>query len=284
MAVSPVVGCTLIVALPANEDQTPKAAALSLAGRGIPVFPCKPDKSPYYRKPTLEHGHVDATTDPELIAEWWDRWPEALIGMPTGSRSGVWVLDEDRPGALGTLPYLLPQTYTVATQHEGRHHLYFTYVDGVTNSSGSLPVGLDVRGEGGYVIVAPSKGYTVANPVPVAKAPAWLLERILKPQFEVFEGEGRSRRRTESQFVLSERIREGQRSETLYRYGCSLRAHDHRYAEILAELRRVSREVCDQPRSPVTSLATARCRRLRVQPPVTRQATQTPCPPRRWVR
>jgi Bifunctional DNA primase/polymerase, N-terminal len=247
MAVSPVGGCTPIVAPPANEDQTPKAAALSLAGRGIPVFPCKPDKGPHYWKPTLEHGHVDATTDPELIAEWWDRWPEALIGMPTGSRSGVWVLDEDRPEVLDGLPYQLPQTYTVATPRDGGRHRYFSYVEGVTNRRGSLPVGLDVRGEGGYVIIPPSLGYTVASPVPVANAPAWLLERISKPQFEVFEGEGRSRQPTESRFVLPERIREGERNETLYRYGCSLRAHDHRYAEILAELRRVSREVCDQP-------------------------------------
>jgi hypothetical protein len=246
LAVSPVVGCIPIVALPANEDQTPKEAALLLAERGIPVFPCKQDKSPHYLKPTLEHGHVNATTDQDLITEWWDRWPEALIGMPTGSRSGVWVLDEDQPGALGRLPYQLPQTYTVATQHEGHHHLYFTYVEGVTNRRESLPVGLDVRGEGGFVIVPPSLGYTVASPVPVANAPSWLLERILKPQFEVFEGEGQSGHPTESLFGLPERIREGERNETLYRYGCSLRAHGHRHAEILAELRRVGREVCDQ--------------------------------------
>jgi hypothetical protein len=247
MAVSPVVGCTPIVALPANEDQNPKEAALSLAERGIPVFPCKQDKSPYYLKPTLEHGHLDATTDPELIAEWWDRWPEALIGMPTGSRSGVWVLDEDRPGALGTLPYQLPQTYTVATPRDGGRHHYFSYVEGVTNSSGSLPEGLDVRGEGGHVIIPPSPAYRVVNSVPVANASAWLLESISKPEFQVIEGEGRTQLPRESRFVLPERIHEGQRNKTLYRYGCSLRAHGNGEAQILAELRRVSREVCDQP-------------------------------------
>jgi hypothetical protein len=66
------------------------------------------------------------------------------------------------------------------------------------------------------------------------------MEMISKPEFEVIEGDGRSRRARESRFVLPERIREGQRKKTLYRYGCSLRAHDHSYTEILAELRRVS--------------------------------------------
>jgi putative DNA primase/helicase len=247
MAVSPVGGCAPIVALPANEDQASKDAALSLAGRGVPVFPCKPDKSPYYLKPTLEHGYIDAATDRDLIAEWWERWPETLIGMPTGSRSGFWVLDNDQPEALGKLPHRLPQTYTVATPHDGGRHSYFEYVEGVTNRSGSLPEGLDVRGEGGYVIVPPSLGYTVASPVSVAHAPAWLLECISKPQFEVLEGEGRSRQPTESRFVLPERIREGQRNKMLYRYGCSLRAHGKGQVEIFAELRRVSREFCDQP-------------------------------------
>jgi Bifunctional DNA primase/polymerase, N-terminal len=247
MAVSPVVGCAPIVAPPGTEDQALEESALSLAGLGIPVFPCKADKSPYYSKPTLEHGHVDATTNQDLIAEWWDRWPEALIGMLTGSRTSIWVLDVDDPEALARLPHGLPQTYTVATPHDEGLHDYFRHVGGVTTSSGSLPEGLDVRGEGGYVIAPPSPGYRVVNPVPVAHAPAWLLESISKPEFEVIEGEGRSRRPRESRFVLPERIREGQRNKTLYRYGCSLRAQDHSYAEILAELKRVSRDVCDQP-------------------------------------
>jgi hypothetical protein len=160
--------------------------------------------------------------------------------MPTGSRSGVWVLDEDDPEALARLPHDLPQTYTVSTPRDGGRHHYFRHVGEVSTSSGSLPEELDVRGEGGHVIVPPSPCYTVASAVPVARAPAWLMEMISKPEFEVIEGDGRSRRARESRFVLPERIREGQRNKTLYRYGCSLRAHDHSYTEILAELRRVS--------------------------------------------
>jgi hypothetical protein len=52
--------------------------ALTLARRGTPIFPCRADKSPL----TL-HGFKDATTNRDLIREWWMRWPEALIGAPT---------------------------------------------------------------------------------------------------------------------------------------------------------------------------------------------------------
>ena len=59
---------------------TPLEKALDLARRGVPVFPCKvADKTPY-----TTHGFKDASTDPARIRRWWSRWPDALIGVPTG--------------------------------------------------------------------------------------------------------------------------------------------------------------------------------------------------------
>ena len=67
--------------------------ALDYARRGWPVFPCKPtDKSPY-----IKGGLNAATTDEETIRTWWQRWPLAMIGVPMGSRSGVWAVDPDPP-------------------------------------------------------------------------------------------------------------------------------------------------------------------------------------------
>jgi hypothetical protein len=57
-----------------------KTAALDLASKGLPVFPCrKENKAPY-----TDHGFKEASTDPATIAEWWTRWPDALIGVPAG--------------------------------------------------------------------------------------------------------------------------------------------------------------------------------------------------------
>lgn len=105
----------------------------------------------------------------------WNRHPGASIGIPTGER--FFALDFDRLDALGELPGELPATWTVRTP-SGGFHLYFQAAEGVTNSTGGLPQGIDVRGTGGYVIVPPSPGYEVVNRSPTAKAPRWLLEMI----------------------------------------------------------------------------------------------------------
>jgi hypothetical protein len=69
--------------------------ALSLARAGLPVFPCGPDKRPLVR------WKEAATCDPEAVAELWRRHPGALVGLPCGARSGLFVLDLDTDRATG---------------------------------------------------------------------------------------------------------------------------------------------------------------------------------------
>src|SRR3712207_7566457 len=66
-------------------------AALAYARRGIPVFPCEPGG----KAPLTYSGFWDATTDARRIKTWWDRWPHANVGVPTGERSGLLILDID---------------------------------------------------------------------------------------------------------------------------------------------------------------------------------------------
>jgi DNA-binding MarR family transcriptional regulator len=156
------------------------------------------------------------------------------------------VVDEDRPGALDALG--LPATYTVRTARGGRH-AYLWHIEGIRNSASLLSEGVDVRAEGGYVIVPPSPGYTVADRSPVAEAPAELVQRLLKPdrpRLEALEGGGELEP-TRSRLEIPARITEGSRNGTLYRYGCSLRAHGHEHAAILEELRKANAERCAPP-------------------------------------
>jgi putative DNA primase/helicase len=134
--------------------------ARQIAAKGKPVFPCKPGG----KDPLTEHGHHDATTDPRKINAWWNRWPDANIGMPTGKRSDVFVVDADEDkGGLESLAKLeaenepLPTTARARTGRGGLH-LYFKYPSEgeIRNSASKLGPGLDVRGEGGYVLVPPS--------------------------------------------------------------------------------------------------------------------------------
>jgi hypothetical protein len=158
-------------------------SALEYASRGWAVFPLKAGT----KVPATKHGCKDATTDPFVIEGWWEVWPEAGVGIATGSASGLVVLDFDKKhGGLETLDELqpdLPVTYTVQTQGGGVH-LYFSSTDnGVKNKAGILP-GMDVRGEGGYVVAPPTPGYTVvyASGAP-SGLPFWLTERLrAKPQ------------------------------------------------------------------------------------------------------
>src|SRR5882757_7804433 len=68
--------------------------ALQLAERGIPVFQCKfTDKSPL-----TKNGFYDATTDPDLIRKKWAEYPGALVGVPTGRTTDLYVVDVDEEG------------------------------------------------------------------------------------------------------------------------------------------------------------------------------------------
>src|SRR5689334_2818362 len=82
---------------------TPLEQALDYTNR-VPVFPCRWDGGPRLRKtPLTRNGFKDASCDHTTIRESWTRWPQALIGMPTGKISGFVVLDVDvkRPEANG---------------------------------------------------------------------------------------------------------------------------------------------------------------------------------------
>jgi len=149
-------------------------AALAYISIGLPIFPvhcplvgggcsCRDISCESIGKhPATRHGFKDATTNRTSIEEWWTRWPSANIGMPTGSTSGVIVLDTDfRSGGRESLEALekkigvLPPTLVSITGN-GLH--YFFKCSGLQFKSGAgvLGPGLDIRAEGGFVVVPPS--------------------------------------------------------------------------------------------------------------------------------
>ena len=159
-------------------------AALAYAGRGVPVFPCEPGA----KRPLTRNGHWDATTDRRAIERWWRRQPSANIGLPTGKKSGILVLDVDvDDGGLESLAKLeragapVPKTARTRTGGGGIH-VFFRYPGSteIRNSAGLLGLGLDVRGEGGYVVVPPSRTqgpYEWVDRSPLVEA-SWLIERL----------------------------------------------------------------------------------------------------------
>ena len=175
--------------------RTMRAAALKLANRGLHVFPC----APRGKIPVTAHGCLDATADAEQIRTWWSKHPDANIGIATGSKSGIWVLDIDGENGEAALRALekrmqpLPTTVESITGGGGRH-LFFKLPDFkdapvIRNSAKQLGAGLDVRGEGGYVVAPPSVHpsgrpycWSVDTAPGFADPPVWLIALITLPQ------------------------------------------------------------------------------------------------------
>lgn len=160
-------------------------AAHSYAQNGVPVFPLTPQG----KRPLTEHGLHDATTDREAIERWWADHPEANLGIPTGAASGFVVIDVD-PEGLDLMRELtedgkLPPTRTVQTPR-GYHLYYFApeeeRIRNGVGERGGLGKGIDVRGDGGYVVVPPSVGdegnahYVNVGGVHIEPLPEWVVE------------------------------------------------------------------------------------------------------------
>ena len=162
--------------------------ALNYVALGLPVFPTKPDKRPY----TL-HGFKDASTDPAQIRAWWKVWPDAGIGIPTGKASGWLVLDIDidKGGDANLSSFVeqhgdLPPTGHAKTPRNGDHFYFKNPADvEIRNSESKIGKGIDIRGEGGYVVAPgcdPSRRWT--NSLDAAEPPAWLVEAAVSAKHE----------------------------------------------------------------------------------------------------
>ena len=132
-------------------------AALHYASLGWQVFPLAAGQ----KVPITAHGVKDATTDEAQIREWWAKWPNANIGMACGAGSGVYVVDVDVSASgdvnglesLKEFPALLP-TIRQDTPRGGFHAFYRT--DNPPANRNSFRPGIDIRGDGYYVVLAPS--------------------------------------------------------------------------------------------------------------------------------
>ncbi len=148
----------------------------------LPVFACDAMK-----RPCVKGGFKAATTEPAEIRTQFSLPAAKMIGVPTGSPSGIVVIDIDikhgQPGMdwLHANADALPPTRTHKTRSGGLH-LLFKAPEGVEirNSASRVAPGVDVRGEGGYVIWPPSPGYHLESSAPIEEMPRWLIRACLR--------------------------------------------------------------------------------------------------------
>lgn len=168
--------------------------ALYYARRGMQVFPVDTHKHP------LVKWADEATRDEERIKAWWEKqFPGAGVGIATGARSGIVVLDIDvgKGGPESLMRLLvdwgqLPNTPETITGGGGRHIIFRHPGVDVRNSASKLGPGLDIRGDGGYIVAPPSMhesgnkyrwepGARLSQ-TELAEMPGWLVRLLVEPQ------------------------------------------------------------------------------------------------------
>ncbi|MFY9532267.1 MAG: bifunctional DNA primase/polymerase [Candidatus Acidiferrales bacterium] len=212
-------------------------AALRAARRGWPVIPlhwpvkggcsCRNQKcgNSTAKHPLTAHGLKDATTDEARIRAWWKESPQANIGIATGAGCGIVVLDVDsRHGGPKSLRKLetkhgpLPTGPRVQSGGGGTHYFFAHPGSPIKSKTGPFP-GIDVRGDGAYIVGAGSihasgerylweHGKTPSK-LPLPPLPGWLSKQLAKeqpPQREPVDA-----------------IRDGQRNSTLTSFAGTMR-------------------------------------------------------------
>lgn len=222
-------------------------AAQRYAAHGWPVFPCESGG----KRPRTHNGCLDATTDPGRVERWWRADGNANPAIRTGRVSGVVVLDVDGDEGADSLAELerrhgpIPRTASVITPRGGAHYYFKAPSVEIRNSAGKLGPGLDVRGDGGYVLVPPSIGangrrYEPDERTSPVEMPSWLLD--------LTRGEQTRPRTPSGEWVGIVRagLAEGQRNHGLARLAGHLLARDVD-ARLVLELVLLTNERCQPP-------------------------------------
>jgi len=233
-----------------NNSQLLKAA-LGYAQRGWPMFPVKPGE----KIPAIKDWPNSATTDPEQIRTWWGNEPKANIGIVTGSRSGLVVVDIDKKNG-GSLDHFLKEYNPVETPRvqtpSGGWHLFYELPQGMvfsTDHKQLLGKGVDFQAERAFVVAVPSVVDTQNGPMnytwevgptssSLAQLPRGLVTKLKEPQ---------SPRQVDPS--IQGKIMEGGRDNHLTSFGGRLRRQGLSEPVILVALREENEIRCKPPLS-----------------------------------
>ena len=236
------------------EVKSMKEWALYYAELGLAVFPLA-----YRNKvPAIEGGCKAATTEKSKIERWWNQNPRYNIGIATGNKSnGLVVIDLEVDKNKGIDGYEvlrdwqnkhgeLPETWQSITGRGGYHYFY---KDTITHSNKvGLYEGVDIRGEGGY-IVAPPSVHPNGNTYEWEQEPKeYEIAQVDDIVNDFFKGE---KQRIDSEhktnFKVPELIPEGKRVDTIVRLIASLRTKGLDDDAIKAAVRVENEKRCNPP-------------------------------------
>ena len=225
-------------------------AAIEYAKKGFAVFPLKyRDKVPLTR-----NGCKDATTDAAQIKAWWQKYPNANIGLATGAVSqNIFVIDLDIDEDRGIDGYHsledwqrehgdFPETWTAITGRGG-YHLSYRGNGKVKNRAGIID-GVDIRGNGGYVVAPPSI-HKNGNRYEWEYSPDEFEIAKADNNVEYFLNHDNPRQGTA--FTMPNIVAAGQRNQMLFRFACMMQAKGASDQSVFAATMAENDSVCSPP-------------------------------------
>lgn len=225
-------------------------AAIEYAKKGFAVFPLKyRDKVPLTR-----NGCKDATTDAAQIKAWWQKYPNANIGLATGSVSqNVFVIDLDIDEDRGIDGYHsledwqrehgdFPETWTAITGRGG-YHLYYRGNGKIKNRAGIID-GVDIRGNGGYVVAPPSI-HKNGNRYEWEYSPDEFEIAKADNNVEYFLSHDDQKQGTA--FTMPNIVAAGQRNQMLFRFACMMQAKGASDQSVFAATMAENESSCSPP-------------------------------------
>lgn len=232
------------------EEQLLYRAAMSYAKAGLAVFPLEERG----KKPRTKNGCKDATTDAAQVKAWWQQWPNANIGIATGKKSGgIFVIDLDIDENKGLDGYHALQDWErengsfpdswMSITGRGGYHLYFKSDTEIKNRAGIID-GIDVRGEGGYVVAPPS---IHSN----GRRYEW---EYSPEEYELVEADEAVKaflnQKSDEQgktFIMPEQVEQGNRNDILFKVACALQEKGMSDVAILNAVMAENQERCKPP-------------------------------------
>lgn len=239
-----------------EQDLAVLDAALKYLKRGWSVIPIAPrDKKPL---PGFGWKEFQTRFPTELeVRAWFTDHPDANIAIVTGEISGLVVIDCDGPEADAALGELIGHCPSTPTSGTGRgRHRFFAHPGVKVRNAVKLLEKVDVRGDGGYVVAAPSvhgcgKQYAWSDEygcgftAPLAQLPVELRKRVVGNSAAQAASSEWSKQVTDAE--LEEQIPEGARDSRLTRYAGSYFAHGMSSDDVLTNLRTINRDRCSPP-------------------------------------
>lgn len=222
--------------------------AQAYATKGWQSFPLKPRE----KTPIVKWADV-ATCDTKMLNGWFDNYPDSNIGIACGRRSGIIALDIDAAhGGYESLTELisqygaLPQTPVSKTGNGGEHILFKHPGVEIRNSAGKLGKGIDVRGDGGYIVAPPSihpngnvyEWMIRPSEVELADMPEWMIELLREPE------KPKEKVQAEESIIV-----EGGRNDYLTKMAGAMRRKGFSEDAIFSALQIDNREKCHPPLS-----------------------------------